>query len=120
MPGQGGRDRLVRFGIAGGSDIIGWVREQQMAVVTRLGERPTFPAFVARFLALEVKRPGEKLSPAQATFLDLVRAAGGIGERVESVEQVREILGERRMNEDPSPTPTPPPTPAIVPRGRTP
>ena len=52
-------DRFVRFGWPGCSDIIGQLRD-------------------GRFLAVEVKAPGGRLSEAQTIFLNRVVAAGGV------------------------------------------
>ena len=40
-----------------------------------------------RFLGLEVKRPGEKPTPAQVQWLDLVRGMGGFAAVVSSVDE---------------------------------
>jgi hypothetical protein len=45
-----------------------------------------------RFLALEVKRPGEKLTPEQSAFLTWIASAGGIGARVTSCQDVMDLL----------------------------
>jgi hypothetical protein len=45
-----------------------------------------------RFLALEVKRPGEKLSLDQSAFLAWIASAGGISARVTSCQDVNELL----------------------------
>lgn len=46
-----------------------------------------------RFLALEVKRDGKsQATDHQAAFLEAVRAAGGVGQVVAGVEDVRAIL----------------------------
>lgn len=45
------------------------------------------------FFAAEVKRPGEKPTPAQFVFLARVRAAGGVGIVVRSVDELAEQLG---------------------------
>jgi hypothetical protein len=45
-----------------------------------------------RFLALEVKRPGAKLSLEQSAFLQWIASAGGIGARVTSCQDVMELL----------------------------
>lgn len=52
--------------------------------------------YLGRFLALEYKMPGKEknLTKLQANFLRKVRDAGGVGEMVTSVEQVRVILRE--------------------------
>ena len=45
------------------------------------------------FLAIEVKKPGGKLTAAQQEFLDTVNHHGGIGFVAESCEQVIDRLG---------------------------
>jgi hypothetical protein len=72
--GAGGRRRFVRFAVEGCSDILG--------VLPPSG----------RLLAVEVKRPGGKLTPAQAAFIDHVRAAGGLGVVVRSVDDLAAAL----------------------------
>lgn len=64
--------RGVRYGLAVGSaDLIGIVR-------TASG--------VGRFLALEVKRPGERPTAEQRKWLAVVNRAGGVAVVVRSVE----------------------------------
>ena len=74
-----GRTRWVKFGIRGMADIGGWSTEYA-------GARK-----IARFLALEVKRPCKnpagKLTPQQADYLDRVKQAGGIAAVVTSVDE---------------------------------
>jgi hypothetical protein len=45
------------------------------------------------FLAIEVKRPGQKLRPDQERFLKRVNDAGGIGFMASSVQDVIDRLG---------------------------
>lgn len=54
--------RYIRYGVAnpGGADLIGWTAK-------------------GRFLAIEVKRPGERPKQEQINFIDTVNKAGGIG-----------------------------------------
>ena len=69
-----GRARFVRFGVKGQADILGLLPPS------------------GRLLALEVKRPGGKLSPHQDAFLRTIRDAGGIGAMVTSCQDVRDVL----------------------------
>ena len=75
--------RRVRMGHKGVSDIVGWCSEESPIVEARP---------VARFLAIEVKRLGEKCTPEQAAFLDAVLVAGGIAIVASSVDDVRRAL----------------------------
>src|SRR5262249_53998328 len=70
-----GKRRFVRFSTMPGlSDILGVLR----------------PA--GRLLAVEVKRPGQKPTPEQAAFLDLIRACGGLAIVVRSDRELEECL----------------------------
>lgn len=67
--------RMVQSGLCVGSaDLIGITHEGQ-------------------FIALEVKTGTGRPTPAQLSFLAVVRDLGGIGEVVRSVEDVTRILG---------------------------
>ena len=91
MPGRGGRERLVRFGgIKGMSDLIGWRTESRTNGIHTHGPVITF----ARFLALEVKRPGQEATPEQRAFLDAVRTAGGLAAVVHSAANAVEVLSD--------------------------
>lgn len=47
-----------------------------------------------RFIAIEVKRPGEEPTKAQLEFLETVSAYGGLSGWITDVEQVNRMLGE--------------------------
>lgn len=72
-----GRRRFVRFnGAPGCADILG--------IVGHLGT----------FLAVEIKRPGNKPTAKQLSFLDAVRRHGGMAIVADSVESLARQLGE--------------------------
>jgi len=77
--GPGGRLRArTGFHINGGSDILGCME-------------PT-----GQLIALEVKRPGGKVTQAQDAFIAKIRALGGIAGVVYSVHDVERLIkGER-------------------------
>jgi hypothetical protein len=49
-----------------------------------------------RFLALEVKKPGGRLTEKQQQFLDLVRRYGGIAGSVTSADEALEVVQNAR------------------------
>jgi hypothetical protein len=52
-----------------------------------------------RFVGLEVKRPGGKLTALQLSTLERIRAAGGVAEMIDSVDKAKAIINsvmERR------------------------
>ena len=50
--------------------------------------------YKGRFLGLEAKLPGGKLTALQRRALDKINAAGGIGRRVESVDDVKAVIAQ--------------------------
>ena len=76
LTGRGGEERPVAFGIPGQSDIAGIMRG-------------------GRTLAIECKKPGGKVSPDQAAYLEIVRTLGGVGLLSHGAEDIlarKEIL----------------------------
>lgn len=88
-----GKRRMVRFGEPGMSDILGWVSWPQVITDAAHPLASNFRPMIARFLAVEVKRPGQELTDAQQRFLQSVHQAGGVAIWATSVEDVRKALG---------------------------
>lgn len=77
--------RRVKFGLCeGSSDLIGW---RSMVITPEMvGKR------VAVFVAVEVKRPRTKATNAQANFIDVVKAAGGIADVARDTLDAKKLL----------------------------
>lgn len=89
---NGGYRKFV--GLKGVSDILGILPQ-----TVRLGgeERPvTF----GNLLAVETKRPGEKLRPEQEEFLRRVNEQGGIGLCIHSVSELDLLLSPYLQSEE--------------------
>lgn len=69
-----GKPRFFRAGVKGNSDILACLPPS------------------GKLLALEVKRPGNKLTLEQDAFLTAIAHAGGIGAMVTSPKDVMELL----------------------------
>ena len=50
--------------------------------------------YKGRFLGLEAKLPGGRLTELQKRAIDKINRAGGIARRVESVDDVKAVIGE--------------------------
>ena len=73
--------RWVQFGLCkGSSDLIGWHKT------------------TGKFVAIEVKRPGQKLRPDQKDFIDRVKEAGGIAGVARCPDDLAEILTDCSIN----------------------
>jgi hypothetical protein len=82
--------RRVTFGLfgAGGPDLIGW-----KTIIIRpehVGQQ------LAVFCAVEVKRPGNlgRITPEQIDTIELINKSGGIAGVVNSIDQLKNIIGE--------------------------
>ena len=71
VPGK--RNRFVRFGLKGSSDILGILDD-------------------GRFLAIEVKAPKGRTTVEQENFLGSIRMRGGLAFVARSVEDVMKVL----------------------------
>jgi hypothetical protein len=78
-----GKERMVRIGKVGVSDIVGWAS----------WDKGRGSDGIARFLAIEVKARGGRLTPEQDAFLASVHRAGGIAVLAYSVADVASALG---------------------------
>ena len=87
--------RRVRMGHKGVSDIVGFRSEYLPIFRPNHPQAPRRPADekIARFLAIEVKRPGRRATEEQMAFLDAVVRAGGIALIASSVDEVAAALG---------------------------
>ena len=93
LPNPAGRP--VRFGVVGGSDVVGLL-----------------PFASGRMIAVETKAPGREgtLTPAQHAFLSAVRDAGGVALVISDAARLAAILSELR--DDPGKVYELPPRPA--------
>ena len=71
-----------------------WVFNVHGSPYQQVGVPDLLVGYQGRFYALEVKRPGGRLSPAQAKVIDDIRAAGCIVARVENIEEVERLLND--------------------------
>lgn len=75
----------VKYGLApGSSDLIGW----KTITITphHVGQQ------IAVFTAIEVKKPGGRISPEQKNFVDYVDECGGLSGICYSIEDAKKLL----------------------------
>lgn len=90
-----GRERFVRVGTKGMSDIVGiWPTGIAVSVLGPAYPRDRDGRYIlGRFIAIEVKSPTGRVRPEQTAFLQTVTRAGGLGFVARSVDDVIDKLG---------------------------
>ena len=83
---------IKRYLVSLGSDIFFW-KEHGGPYGTN-GVPDIICCYRGRFLGLEVKRPGGKLTELQKRTLDRINTAGGIARRVDSVDDVKAVIAQ--------------------------
>jgi Holliday junction resolvase len=71
-----------------------WVFNVHGSPYQQAGVPDLLVGYKGRLYAMEVKRPGQPLSPIQAKVIEEIRASGCIAGRVESIEEAEEMLNE--------------------------
>jgi hypothetical protein len=72
-----------------------WVFNVHGSPYQQVGVPDLLVGYQGRFYAMEVKRPGGVLSPAQAKTIEAIKVSGSVAGRVESIEEAVALL-ERR------------------------
>ena len=75
-----------------GEDVFFW-KEHGGALGTS-GIPDIICCYKGRFLGLEAKLPGGKLTALQKRALERINRAGGLARRVESVDDVRDVIAQ--------------------------
>jgi len=73
-----------------------WVFNVHGSPYQTVGVPDLLVGYQGRFFALEVKRPGGRLTPAQAKVIEEIKASGSVAGRVESIEDAMKLLEEYR------------------------
>ncbi len=69
-----------------------WVFKVHGSPYQQVGVPDLLVGYQGRLYGMEVKRPGQSLSPVQAKVIEEIRASGSIAGRVESVADAMELL----------------------------
>ena len=83
---------IKKYLISLGGDIFFW--KEHGGPYGTSGIPDIICCYKGRFLGLEAKLPGGKLTELQKRMLDKINAAGGIARRVQSVDDVKVIIAQ--------------------------
>lgn len=71
---------------------------EKAVLMTTSGAPDIRVCYKGKFIAFEVKKPGGKLTPLQEVKLQKIREAGGVAEKVESLQEVKNIIENLEIN----------------------
>jgi hypothetical protein len=74
-----------------------WVFNVHGSPFQQVGVPDLLVSYQGRFYAMEVKRPGGVLSPAQVKAIEAIRASGSGAGRVESIEEAVKLLTQNTL-----------------------
>jgi len=77
------------------SEVGAWVFKVHGGPFQTAGVPDLVGVYRGTMFALEVKRPGEHLSPIQIHIIQKIKTAGGVAGRVESKEDAIDLLEEK-------------------------
>ena len=83
---------IKKYLISLGGDIFFWKEHGEPYGTSGIPD--IICCYKGRFLGLEAKLPGGKLTELQKRTLDKINAAGGIARRVQSVDDVKVIIAQ--------------------------
>ena len=69
-----------------------WVFKVHGSPYQQVGVPDLLVGYKGRFYAMEVKRPGGRLTPVQAKVIEEIKASGSVAGRVESIEEAMKLL----------------------------
>ena len=74
-----------------------WVFNVHGSPFQQVGVPDLLVGYQGRFYAMEVKQPGNPLSPAQAKTIEAIQDSGSVAGRVESIEEAVELLTQNTL-----------------------
>ena len=69
-----------------------WVFNVHGSPFQQVGTPDLLGGYKGRFYAMEVKRPGGRLTPVQAKVIEEIKSSGSVAGRVESIEEAMKLL----------------------------
>lgn len=73
------------------------IKQNQIGIYGQAGVPDILACIKGRFVAIEVKRPGQKPRPIQISFLEAIEKKGGIAFWSDSLDKVKDRLKEENL-----------------------
>ena len=73
------------------------IKQNQIGIYGQAGVPDIIACIKGRFVAIEVKRPGQKPKPIQEAFLDSINKKGGLAFWSDNLDKVKDILEKENL-----------------------
>lgn len=73
------------------------IKQNQIGIYGQAGVPDILACIKGRFVAIEVKRPGQKPKPIQEAFLDAINKKGGVGFWADNLDKVKDTLKKENL-----------------------
>lgn len=73
------------------------IKQNQIGIYAQAGVPDIIACVKGRFVAIEVKRPGEKPKPIQEAFLEAINKKGGIAFWSDNLDKVKETFKKENL-----------------------
>lgn len=73
------------------------IKQNQIGIYGQAGVPDILACIKGRFVAIEVKKPGEKPKPHQVAFIDAINKKGGIAFYSDNLNKVKEVLEKENL-----------------------
>ena len=73
------------------------IKQNQIGIYGQAGVPDIIACIKGRFVAIEVKRPGQKPKPIQVAFLDAINKKGGIAFWSDNLDKVKEVFEKENL-----------------------
>lgn len=73
------------------------IKQNQIGIYAQAGIPDIIACIKGRFVAIEVKRPGEKPTPIQEAFLESIAKKGGVAFWSDNLDRVKSLLKKENL-----------------------
>jgi len=73
------------------------IKQNQIGIYGQAGVPDIIACIKGRFVAIEVKRPGEKPTPIQEAFLESITKKGGVAFWSDNLDRVKSLLKKENL-----------------------
>lgn len=73
------------------------IKQNQIGIYGQAGVPDIIVCIKGRFVAIEVKKPGEKPKPHQVAFIEAINKKGGVAFYSDNLDKVKEVLEKENL-----------------------